>query len=71
MSANLYNKLYAHMTYDNVLILRIDLEPGMRVGDVVALLRRHLQKRTLNSGAQKTGKRDKNSISLGMSVRHI
>lgn len=66
LSANLYNKLYAHMTYDNVLILRIALETGMRVGDVVALQRRNLQKRTLNYVAQKTGKRDKKSISQGL-----
>lgn len=66
LSANLYNRLYAHMTYDNVLILRIALETGMRVGDVVALQQRNLQKRTINYIAQKTGKRDKKSISQGL-----
>ena len=33
----LYNKLYTVMTYENVLALRVSLETGLRVGDVLAL----------------------------------
>lgn len=57
-----YNKLYSVMQYDNVLALRVALETGMRIGDVLALRTSDLRARTITYTAQKTGKSDRKVI---------
>lgn len=57
------------MTYENVLVMRVSLETGMRVGDVVALKPQQLNKRTITYTAEKTGKRDRKVISQELANR--
>lgn len=57
-----FKHLYAVMQYENVLALRVALETGMRIGDVLALRVENLRARTISYVAQKTGKRDKKVI---------
>ena len=52
----IYNKLYACMQYKNALALRVSLETGLRIDDVLALRRQQLQKCTLYGIAKKTKK---------------
>ncbi len=57
------------MQYINVLIVRVSLETGMRVGDVVALRPSDLRGRTISFTASKTGKKGKAVISLDLAKR--
>lgn len=66
LTPNLYNKLYSHMTYDNVLAIRVSLETGMRIDDVLSLKRCNLIGRKICYTAEKTGKADKKPISQGL-----
>lgn len=66
LTPNLYNKLYSHMTYDNVLAIRVSLETGMRIDDVLSLKRCNLIGRKICYTAEKTGKPDKKPISQGL-----
>lgn len=65
----LYNKLYSAMTYDNVLALRVSLETGLRIDDVLSLRRDQLQGRTLRGTAEKTDKPYKKVISRDLADR--
>ena len=66
----LYNKLYAAMQYENALALRVSLETGFRIDDVLHLQVSDLRGRTLFlSAAQKTGKPDKKVISADLAKR--
>ena len=56
------------MTYDNVLAIRVSLETGMRIDDVLSLRRKNIKGRKLYYTAQKTGKEDKKVISQGLLV---
>lgn len=51
------------MQYENVLALRVALETGMRIGDVLALRVEDISGRTVRYIAQKTGKADRKVIS--------
>ena len=66
---SLYKKLYSVLQYENVLVCRVSLETGMRVGDVVSLKPEQLVKRTIVYTAEKTGKPDKKSISHDLAER--
>lgn len=69
LNPQIYNRLYGVMTYDNVLALRVSLETGLRIDDVLSLQRDQLVGRTLRGVAEKTGKPYKKSISLDLANR--
>lgn len=69
LNPQIYNRLYGVMTYDNVLALRVSLETGLRIDDVLSLRRDHLVGRTLRGVAEKTGKPYKKSISQDLANR--
>lgn len=64
-----YGKLFVFMQYTNVLALRVSLETGLRIGDVVALRSRDLKGRTISYQASKTGKRGKAVVSQDLAQR--
>lgn len=55
------------MTYENVLALRLALESGMRIDDVLSLRSENLKGRTITYIAEKTGKKDSKVISKALS----
>jgi integrase len=63
LNPKLYNRLYAYMTYENVLALRTCLETGLRVDDVLSLKKCQLSGRTITGIAEKTQKKYKKTIS--------
>lgn len=63
IKASAYNALYKYMQYENVLVLRLCLETGMRVGDAVALKKTALKGRSIFFTSQKTGKPCKKVLS--------
>lgn len=69
MNPALYNKLYSAMTYENVLALRVALETGLRIDDILRLRRDNLQGRTLRGVAEKTDKPYKKVISRDLADR--
>lgn len=69
LNPQLYNRLYSVMTYDNVLALRISLETGLRIDDVLSLRSEQLHGRTLRGVAEKTGKKYKKVISVDLARR--
>ena len=69
LNPQIYNRLYGVMTYDNVLALRVSLETGLRIDDVLSLRRDQLVGRTLRGVAEKTGKPYKKSISQDLANR--
>lgn len=69
LNPQIYNRLYGVMTYDNVLALRISLETGLRIDDVLSLRAEQLQGRTLRGVAEKTGKGYKKVISSDLARR--
>ena len=64
-----YNKLYACMQYPNALALRVSLETGLRIDDVLSLTVKQLDKRTLYGVAKKTKKAFKKTISQDLANR--
>lgn len=64
-----YHKLYLRMSYENALALRVSLETGMRIGDVLSLERKHINGRTITYTAQKTGKQGKAVVSADLAKR--
>lgn len=64
-----YNKLYGVMQYPNVLALRVCLETGLRIDDVLKLQKTDLNKRTIRGIAEKTGKPFKKVISQDLANR--
>lgn len=64
-----YHMLYMRMTYENALALRVSLETGMRIGDVLALEKSNLQGRTITFTAQKTNKKGKAVVSSDLANR--
>lgn len=58
-----YKKVLGLMEYENALALRVSLETGARIGDVLALREENLRARTLTYIAEKTGKKDSKAIS--------
>lgn len=57
------------MQYENALALRLSLETGMRIGDVLSLTKDQLNGQTIIFTAQKTGKKDKKVISVDLAKR--
>lgn len=58
-----FQSLYIVMQYENVLALRVSLETGIRISDVLALKPCNLKGRTITYTAMKTNKQDKKVIS--------
>lgn len=69
LNPQLYNRLYAVMTYENVLAMRIALETGLRIDDVLSLRYEQIKGRTLRGIAEKTGKEYKKVISHDLAKR--
>ena len=57
------------MTYENVLALRISLETGLRIDDVLSLKKEHLTKRTITGTAEKTEKTYRKTVSADLANR--
>lgn len=69
LNPQIYNRLYAVMTYDNVLALRVSLETGLRIDDVLSIRTEQIKGRTIRGIAEKTGKPYKKAISADLSSR--
>lgn len=69
LNPQIYNRLYSVMTYENVLALRVTLETGLRIDDVLSLRHEQLNGRTLRGTAEKTGKPFKKVISQDLANR--
>jgi integrase len=57
------------MTYENVIVLRVCLETGLRVDDVLSLRFEQLKGRTIRGHAEKTGKAYRKVISDDLAKR--
>lgn len=57
------------MTYENVLALRVALETGLRIDDVLSLRDEQIRRRTINGTAEKTDKPYKKTISADLAKR--
>jgi integrase len=57
------------MTYENVLALRVSLETGLRIDDVLSLKPESLRGRTICGIAEKTGKKFKKVVSADLAKR--
>ena len=64
-----YEKLYSAMQYQNVLAMRIAVETGLRIDDVLALTWGDLDGRKLRFVAKKTGKGGVKTLSADLSRR--
>lgn len=64
-----YNRLYGIMQYPNVLALRVCLETGLRIDDVLKLRVTDLNKRTIRGVADKTDKTFKKVLSADLANR--
>ncbi len=69
LNPTVYNKMYAVMQYPNALALRVSLETGLRIDDVLRLTPRQLNKRTLVGIASKTKKPFKRVLSIDLAKR--
>ncbi len=65
----LYKALFAHMQYDNALALRVSLETGLRIGDVLTLKPSDIRGRTIYYTAAKTGKRGRCVVTKDLADR--
>ena len=64
---NSYNKAFQKMQYENVLAMRVSLETGLRIDDVLSLRPENLQANyTIVCIAKKTGKRAVKKISKNL-----
>lgn len=66
---SVYNKLYMILQYENALALRLSLETGMRISDVLNLRVEQLEGRTITYTISKTKKEDKKVISADLAKR--
>lgn len=69
LNPNLYNRLYSVMQYKNVLALRVSLETGLRIDDVLSLRPEDLKGRTIKGLAEKTDKPFKKTLSADLARR--
>lgn len=69
LNPQLYNRLYSCMTYENVLALRVSLETGLRIDDVLSLRASLIVRRTICGIAEKTGKPYRKTISADLAKR--
>jgi len=68
LSPKLYHNLYSKMTPDNVLALRVSLETGLRIDDVLRLKKENFKTlRKFVYTAKKTGKKGTKTISKDLS----
>lgn len=61
-----YNRLFPYMQYENALALRIALETGLRIGDVLSICKGDIKDQTIHYVSEKTGKRGKARISKSL-----
>lgn len=64
-----YNKLFVFMSYENTLVLRVSLETGLRVGDILKTRPDDLRGRTITYEAEKTGKRGRAVVTQDLANR--
>lgn len=64
-----YNKLFVFMGYENTLVLRVSLETGLRIGDILKMRPDDLRGRTITYTAEKTGKRGRAVITQDLANR--
>lgn len=69
LNPQLYNRLYGCMTYENVLALRVSLETGLRIDDVLSLRANQIVRRTICGIAEKTDKPYRKTISADLAKR--
>lgn len=69
LNPQLYNRLYACMTYENVLALRVALETGLRIDDVLSLRADQIRRRTISGVAHKTDKEYRKAVSADLAKR--
>lgn len=69
LNPNLYNKLYSVMQYKNALALRVSLETGLRIDDVLKLAPSDLKGQTIRGQAEKTGKPFRKVLSKDLANR--
>ena len=63
MKSNDYAKLFVNMTYENALAVKVSLETGLRIGDVLKIKPEDIRGRTISFVAEKTGKKGKVVVS--------
>lgn len=64
-----YKAVLQLMEYENALALRVSLETGLRISDVLALTKDSLQARTVHFTASKTGKAGRAVLSADLAKR--
>lgn len=64
-----YKKLFVFMGYENTLVLRVSLETGLRIGDILKMRPDDIKGRTITYTAEKTGKRGKAVITADLAKR--
>ena len=69
ISKDVWKTLYSRMNYENALALRLSLETGMRVGDVLALTPDAINGTNVSFVAQKTHKNAEVQISSDLAKR--
>lgn len=69
MKPDNYGKLFVFMRYENVLVLRVALETGMRIGDILKIKPADIRGRTIYYTAEKTGKKGRGVISQDLANR--
>lgn len=69
MKPDNYGKLFVFMKYENVLVLRVALETGMRIGDILKIKPADIRGRTIYYVAEKTGKKGKGVVSQDLANR--
>lgn len=69
LNPQLYNKLYSIMQYKNALALRVSLETGLRIDDVLKLAPSDLKGQTIRGVAEKTGKAFRKVLSKDLANR--
>lgn len=66
-----YNSVFQRMQYENVLAMRVSLETGLRIDDVLSLRPSNLSNCTIYCTAKKTGKKASKKISKGLYIQLI
>lgn len=69
LNPSLYNRLYGVMQYKNALALRVSLETGLRIDDVLKIKPCDLKGRTITGIASKTDKPFKKVVSQDLANR--
>ena len=64
-----YGRVYMLMQYENALAMRVSLETGLRIGDVLSLRPENITEKHIEAIAQKTGKEFKKPISADLRRR--